>query len=210
MDSVKSLEEYAEEVFRALTEHFEGFDLKGSDDMPVLREWFVLGIDPNYVVYAISDGMSQGKINDRFSLTNIGKFVVNWFKRECRREAEEARRSIREETLPYNRIEKLAKIVKSVLVELKVSDQSLVNRILNLRNCSDLMEVERALSSLEDEFLKVVERNSPKTKECKRKVERLLERYSLYWDEKILKITEKTLVKKCLKRAYGIPEFSVI
>ncbi len=211
MDDIKSVEDYAKEVWECIKDHFDTYQWGGSsDDFAVIRDWYMIGIEPHYVLFAISEGLSQGEISPNFKLQDIKEFVKNWYKKEAREEAEEARKTFKEDNLPYNKIEKLARIVKSVLIELNISDFSIVDKIISLKNYPNLFEIEKSLADLEEEFLKIVERNSPKAKKCRRRAESLLKKYSFYWDKKIVKLTKRTLVKKCLRRVYGIPEFSII
>jgi len=206
MDEIKSLEDYAKDLLSCIRDHFGTFQWRGSDDYSVIREWYQMGIEPHYVLLALS----ESNINGNFRLQEVNDIVKRWYRGECKEEANEARKTLRRETLPYNKVEKLAKIVKSVLIELDISDFSIVKKILSLRNYPSLKEVEEALYSLEEEFYKLLEKTSPKAKECKERAEKLLLRYEFYWDENVLKATKKALVRKCLRQIYGIPEFSVV
>jgi len=206
MDEIKSLKEYAQEVLDCIRDRYENFFYTGQDDIAVIREWYDLGIEPHYVLMALS----EEEIPDRFTFRDIRDVVKKWFFRECRKEADEARRSFSRETLPYNRLEKLYKIVKSILMELQVKDLSLAGKILSLRDYPNLLEVERALKEIEERFYQVVEESSPKTEECREKVRKELEPYTLYWNKKVYRLTEKALIRECLKREYGIPEFSAV
>ncbi len=206
MDEVKSLKDYAQEVLDCIRDRYENFSYRGQDDLAVIREWYSLGIEPHYVLMALS----EENVPEPFTFRDIREVVKRWFFRECRKEAEEARRSFSKETLPYNRIEKLYKIVKSILIELQVKDLSVAEKILSLRNYPNLLEVEKALREIEDQFYEIVEMNSPKTKECREKARKELEPYILYWNRKVYKITEKALIRECLRKEYGIPEFSAV
>jgi len=206
MDEIKSLEEYAQEVVDCIRDRYEHFTYRGQDDIPVIREWYNLGIEPHYVLMAIS----EERVPERFTFRDIREIVKRWFFRECRKEADEARRSFSKETLPYNRLEKLYKIVKSVLLELQVKDLSVAEKILSLRNYPNLLEIEKALKEIEDEFYAVVERSSPKVKECRERARKKIEPYSVYWSSKVCRLTERALLRECLKREYGIPEFSAV
>ena len=206
MDRVKSLEEYAQELIECIRDQYESFFYRGQDDLPVIREWYNLGIEPHYVLMALTE---EG-VPERFSLRDLREPVKRWFYRECRKEADEARRSFSKETLPHNRIEKLYKIVKSVLIELEVKDLSVAEKILSLRNYPNLLEIEKSLKEIEDEFYSIVESRSPKLKECRASAKKKLEPFSVYWNRKVYRLTEKALVRDCLKRAYGIPDFSAV
>jgi hypothetical protein len=206
MDEIKSLEDYAKDVLSCIRDYFGDFQWRGSDDYNVIREWYHMGIEPHYVLLAISESNVKGN----FRLREVNEIVKRWYRKECRKEASEARETLNEETLPYNRIEKLAKIVKSILIELEISDFSVVKKILSLRDYPSLKEVEKTLYSIEEEFYKLLETSSPKTEECRKKVKDLLSRYEFYWDENVLKASEKALVRNCLRKIYGIPEFSVV
>ena len=206
MDEVKSLEEYAQELVECIRDQYENFLYRGQDDLPVIREWYNLGIEPHYVLMALA----EEQVPSRFTFRDLRELVKKWFYRECRREADEARRSFSRETLPYNRLEKLYKIVKSILIELEIKDLSVAEKILSLRNYPNLLEVEKTLKEIEDQFYAIVETHSPKVKECRAEVKKMLEPYSVYWSNKIYKLTEKALLRACLKKAYGIPEFSAI
>jgi len=206
MDEIKSLDEYAQEVLDCIRDRYENFSYRGQDDIAVIREWYNLGIEPHYVLMALS----EENVPDRFTFRDIREIVKQWFFRECRREADEARRSFSKETLPYNKLEKLYKIVKSILIELQVRDLSIAEKILSLRNYPNLLEVEKALQEIEDRFYEIVEMHSPKLKECREEVKRKLEPYTFYWDVKVYRLTERALIRKCLKREHGIPEFSAV
>ncbi len=206
MDEIKSLEEYAQELVECIRDQYENFLYRGQDDLPVIREWYNLGIEPHYVLMALA----EEQVPSRFTFRDLRELVKKWFYRECRREAEEARRSFSRETLPYNKLEKLYKIVKSILIELEIKDLSVAEKILSLRNYPNLLEVEKTLKEIEDQFYATVETHSPKVKECRAEVRRMLEPYSVYWSSKIYKLTEKALLRACLKKAYGIPEFSAV
>ena len=206
MDEIKSLKEYAQEVLDCIRDRYENFSYRGQDDIAVIREWYSLGIEPHYVLMALS----EENVPDHFTFRDIRDIVKRWFFRECRKEADEARRSFSKETLPYNKLEKLSKIVKSILIELQVKDLSIAEKILSLRNYPNLLEVERALKEIEDRFYEIVELNSPKIKECREEARRRLEPYTFYWNRKIYRLTERALIRECLKREYGIPEFSAV
>ena len=206
MDEVKSLEEYAQELVECIRDQYENFYYRGHDDLPIIREWFNLGIEPHYVLMALA----EEDIPVRFSFKDIREPVKRWFFRECRREAEEARKTFSKETLPHNRIEKLYKIVKSILIELDVRDLSLAEKILSLREYPNLFEVEKSLKEMEDQFYAILESRSPHVKECKAKVKKQLDSYSVYWNSKIYRLTAKALFRECLKRAHGVPEFSAV
>jgi len=206
MDEIKSLEDYARDLLSCIRDHFDNFQWGGSDDYNVIREWYQMGIEPHYVALAIS----ESNVSGIFRLQEVKDIVKRWYRSECKEEADEARKTLKNETLPYNKVEKLAKIVKSVLIELEASDFSVVRKILSLRDYPSLKEVEEALYSLEEEFYKLLEKTSPKAKKCKERAEKLLLRYEFYWDENVLKATKKALVRKCLRQIYGIPEFSVV
>lgn len=206
MDEIKSLDEYAQEVLDCIRDRYENFFYRGQDDIAVIREWYNLGIEPHYVLMALS----EENVPERFTFRDIREIVKQWFFRECRKEADEARRSFLKETLPYNRLEKLYKIVKSILIELQVKDLSIAEKILSLRNYPNLLEVERALQEIEDRFYEIVEMHSPKVKECREEAKRKLEPYTFYWNVKVYRLTERALIRECLKREHGIPEFSAV
>ena len=206
MDEVKSLKDYAQEVLDCIRDRYENFSYRGQDDLAVIREWYSLGIEPHYVLMALS----EENVPEPFTFRDIREVVKRWFFRECRKEADEARKSFSKETLPYNRIEKLYKIVKSILIELQVKDLSVAEKILSLRNYPNLLEVEKALKEIEEQFYEIVEMNSPKVKECREKARKELEPYTFYWSRKVYKLTEKALIRECLRKKYGIPEFSAV
>ena len=206
MDEVKSLKEYAQELVECIRDQYENFFYRGYDDLPVIEEWYSLGIEPHYVLMALA----EEKVPERFTLGDLREPVKRWFFRECKKEAEEARKSFTKETLPHNRIEKLYKIVKSVLMELNVSDFSVASRILSLREYPNLFEIERSLKEIEDQFYALLESHSPHVEECKNRIRKQLDSYSVYWNSKIYKLTARALLRECLKRAHGIPEFSAV
>jgi hypothetical protein len=207
MEQERSFKEYLNEVKELLTEGFaENFFFAGASDVQAARELYSIGVKPIYLLYVLQEEGLSG----RFCLSQVKELVKERFKREAEREAKQAVQSYYGEVLPYKRLEKLAAIVRSLLVKLEVEDFGIVERLIELQEEEELLEIERELMRLEELLFKLLESRSPYSKECKEMADKYLEKYAFYWNEKLLELTRKALIKKCLRLKYGIPEFTAL
>jgi hypothetical protein len=207
MEQERSFKEYLNEVKELLTESFaEKFFFSGASDVQAARELYSLGVEPIYLLYVLQE---EG-LGGRFCLSQVKELVKEKYKRDTENDARKAAQSYYCEVLPYRRLEKLAAIVKSVLVKLEVEDFGIVERLKELQEEEELLEIERELMRLEELLFKLLERTSPYAKECEEFASRHLEKYAFYWNEKLLELTKKALLRRCLRLKHGIPEFTAL
>ena len=207
MDREKSLSEYLNEIKTGLEEAYpNSFFFSGVNDTPTVREWYSLDIPLGFVLLTLS----EEKLPRRFSLKDIGDLVKKKFKSYTRKEAKDALGTLREETIPYLKLDKLYKILKSVLLEVGVEDLSILEKLRELKKLEDIRQIENELIRFEETFYEFLSKRSPLGEKCKEVAEKKLSPYRVYWHKKVLQLTEKALIKKCLKEAYGIPDFTIL
>ncbi|WP_163328368.1 hypothetical protein GFV12_04770 [Desulfurobacterium thermolithotrophum] len=207
MDKDKSLSEYIDEIQIGLEEAYPGkFFFSGSNDLSVVRRWYSLNIPLGFVLLALSDE----ELPKRFSLKDIDELVVKKFRKYAQDEAKFALGALRKEVIPYAKLEKLYKILQSILLEIGIEDFSLLEKLKELKRIEDIKQLEEELINFEKTFYSFLYKNSPFRKECKNYAEKLLAPYNIYWHKKVLQLTKKALIKKCLKEKYGIPDFTIL
>jgi hypothetical protein len=207
MDKEKSLKEYAKEIVTHLEEEYPSlFFYSGSNDTAVLRDWYSMQIPLHFVLLVLSENPPQG----RFTLRDIDRLVRERFKQFTRKEAKFALGSLQEETIPYRKLEKLYTILKSILLELEVEDLSIIEELQELKNRDSLKEIEEELINLEEKFFNLLFEYSPHSEACKQMVTEKLKPYRFYWHERVYEVTERALIKKCLRKKHGIPEFTLL
>jgi hypothetical protein len=207
MDKEKSLKEYIREIVAHLEEEYPSlFFYSGSNDTAVLRDWYSMQIPLHFVLLVLSENPPQG----RFTLSDIDRLVRERFKQFTRKEAKFALGSLQEETIPYRKLEKLYTILKSVLIELEVDDLSIIEQLQRLKSCDSLKEIEEELINLEERFYELLFEHSPHSRMCKQLATEKLKPYRFYWHKKVYEVTERALIKICLRKKHGIPEFTLL
>jgi hypothetical protein len=206
MDKEKSLKEYIKDIIAHLEEEYPSFSYSGSNDIAILRNWYSMQIPLHFVLLVLSESPPQG----RFTLSDIDRLVRERFKQFTRKEAKFALGSLQEETIPYRKLDKLYTIIKSVLLELEVDNLSILERIEELKKLESLKRIEEELINLEENFYNLILKRSPYTEECRQLVTEKLKPYKFYWQKKVYEVTERALIKKCLKKKHGIPEFTLL
>ncbi|GEM_PF-963075 len=207
MGEKQTLSEYLEDIRRVLEEVYgEYFYFSGANDMPAVRDWYLMGIEPTFVLLALSDET----IKRKFSLSDIRDLVKKKFKHYALKEAREARSTLREEPIPHAKVEKLYKIVKSILLELEVEDHSFAERLLELQELDNLFDIERELYELEKLFYRILASYSPYVSDCERLADKLVSPYSAYWERDVIALTKSSIIRECLKKKHGVPEFTLL
>ena len=207
MDREKSLSEYLNEIKTTLEETYPGsFYYSGSNDTAVVREWYSLEIPLGFVLLTLS----EEKLPKRFSLKDVRNLVKNRFKNYAKEEAKKALKTLKKDPFPYLKLDKLYKILKSVLLEVGVEDLSILEKLRELKKLEDIRQIENELIRFEETFYEFLSKKSPLGEKCKEVAEKKLSPYRIYWHKKVLQLTEKALIKKCLKEAYGIPDFTIL
>lgn len=207
MDKEQSLSEYVNELKVGLEEAYpDSFFFSGANDLPTLREWYALNVSLGFVLLALN----EEKLPRRFSLKDIDSLIKKKFRNYARSEAKDALGTLNEENIPYIKLDKLYKILKSILLEVGVKDLSILEILKELRKLEDVMQIERELINFEVTFYKFLFRKSKLADKCKERAEKELFPYKIYWNEGILRLTRSSLIKKCLKDAYGIPDFTIL
>ncbi|TCK05367.1 hypothetical protein [Phorcysia thermohydrogeniphila] len=207
MDKEKSLKEYIREIVTHLEEEYPSlFFYSGSNDTAVLRDWYSMQIPLHFVLLVLSENPPQG----RFTLCDIDRLVRERFKQFTRKEAKFALGSLQEETIPYRKLDKLYTILKSILLELEIDDLSIIERLEELKGLDSLKEIEEELINLEEKFYDFLFQYSPYAESCKHLAVEKLKPYRFYWHEKVYEVTERALIKKCLRKKHGIPEFTLL
>jgi len=206
MDKEKGLKEYIKDVIAHIEEEYPSFSYSGSNDSAILRNWYSMQIPLHFVLLVLSENPPQG----RFTLSDIDKLVRERFKQFTRKEAKFALGSLQEETIPYRKLEKLYTIVKSILLELEVENFSILERLEKLKKRESLKTIEEELINLEEEFYNLIIERSPYTAECRHLVREKLKPYKFYWHKKVYDVTERALLKNCLRKKHGIPEFTLL
>lgn len=192
--------EYVRDLKEVLSESFEErFFFSPASDIAAARELFRMGVKPQEVLLILEHESPPG----RFSLFHVKELIKSRAGMGSSCEVEET-----SGTGPYARVEAIYSHVRSLLSRLGIDGRELLNRIERLLEVEEPLEIERELIKIEDELLKLLEEKSPASGRCRENVERRLERYSFYWSDRILRLTRKELLRECLRKEYGLPEFT--
>ncbi len=194
----RNFREYLEALKELLSEHFEGkFYFVPSTDSVAAKELFELKLAPEEVLsFLVKYG--EDLISRRFNLFQVKELVKNF-----------SRRPSESSEVPYsvNRVEILIDFLDSLSRELKLDQSLLKRRLEELLEEEDSFKVERELYRIEDELFNMLE-ETPAGRKCREEAERKVDRFSFYWKGKVLEVTRKALVRECLRKRYGIPEFT--
>ncbi len=208
MGKKKDFGSYLSELVGLVEADFSGrFFFNGINDKQVVQEWFELEIPQPLVLLILRDLDAEGKLPDRFSFKDVGEEVKEGYKRYSKEEATEAAGRIKEETIPYRRIENLAKILRSILLEAGIRKYKLIKELEKLKDVEDLMLIEKKLSELEESFYQMLSEKHP---ECRRIAEKRVSPYKFYWHSKIYEITLKAVEMECLREKFKIPDFTIL
>ncbi|WP_457680145.1 hypothetical protein [Thermovibrio sp.] len=198
------MKEFINDLVELVTDSHPNFNFSTSIDYSVLLEFVKKGIDAATLAWAIKKVCPADKV---FSLYQIKGEVE-----ELLLESGYLKKK-REESLsvePYLKIEKLIEFLNSLFDSLGVSGGRFVCRLRKLLEEEDLLKVERELYRLEEELFNYLMEVSPYYKECKERAERLVSKHAFYWNERVLEFTKREIVKECLRRRHGIPEFTAL
>jgi len=199
MDQREAFKRYLTDLRALLAENFDGkFYFGGVSDVGAARELFARGIDPLQVMMILED---EG-IDGRFNLSDVRNLVLSRAPSPVK-EAEFV-------SSPYEKVERLRQFVISLLIELDAEDRGIVDALGRLTEEEELFKIEKELQKIEDSLFKILELYSPHSKECARWAKSKLERFSFYWSEKILELSQKALFRECLRKKHGIPEFTAL
>jgi len=203
----KKFTEYAREIVNYLSESFPSLYHGGSDDSQILRKWYRKRI-PEHLIKLIIEEL-PAKDAKNIKLSDIDRAVMERFASYIREEEKTLRREIERERIPERKLEKLAKLIQNILIEIGVDDLSVAERIGKLSEL-DTFTAEKELYRVEREFYRMLLRSSPHSKECIERSKEQLKKYRFYWPRDSYFTTLKALVKKCLKEKHEIPEFTVV
>jgi len=198
MDQREAFERYLTDLRALLAENFDGrFYFGGVNDVGAAKELFARGIEPLQVMMILED---EG-IDGRFNLSDVKRLVLS-----------RVSTPVREAELfsPYEKVERLRQFVVSLLIELDAEDRGIVDAFNRLLAEEELFKIEKELHKIEDSLFKILELYSPHSKECAGQAKLKLERFSFYWNEKILELSQKALFRECLRKKHGIPEFTAL
>ncbi|SMP02640.1 hypothetical protein SAMN06265339_0063 [Desulfurobacterium pacificum] len=183
------------------------FIFKGVNDRQIVQEWFDLEIPNHLVPLILSDLDDEGRLPRIFSFSDVNEEVKEGYKRYSKKEATEAAGRIKEETIPYKRIESLAKILRSILLEAGIRKYKLIKELEKLKESENLVLIEEKLSEMEEAFYQLLSEKYP---ECKKIAEKKVSPYKFYWHPKIYEITLKAVEMKCLKEKFKVPDFTIL
>ncbi|WP_456420354.1 hypothetical protein [Thermovibrio sp.] len=195
----RNFPEYLRALKELLSDHFEEkFYFSSGSDIPAARELFKLNVPPEEVLSCLVNYGGE-LISRRFNLFQVKELVKEKLPKE--------KSSSLPQPSPLNRVELLLDFVGSLLKKLGLSGRELIGELKELLEEEDSLKVERELYRLEGELFKLLE-STPAALECKREARKKLEKYSFYWNKRVLELTERALIRECLRKRYGVPEFT--
>ncbi len=197
----RDFKEYLRALRELLTDHFEGkFYFSVGSDVQAARTLFSLQVPPEEVLSCLVN-YGQELIERRFNLFQVAQLVKENVKEKT---------STPQPQVPtLSRVELLIDFTGSLLSKLNLPAGKILGRLKELLDEEDPLTLERELIKVEGELFNLLE-STPQGKECREEARRKLEKYSFYWDSKVLELTQKALVKECLRRRYGVPEFTSV
>jgi len=197
MDKKEAFSKYLNDLRSLLSESFDGkFYFSGANDMDAARELFNKQIEPLQVMMILQ----EEEMDRPFNLSEVKRLVLK--KVFSSQEAEPY-------CAPEERIEELRHFVSFLLSELNAPDDyGIVKKLAELASEEDLLKVESELYKIENNLFKLLKLHSPHYQECARVAAKKVKKFSFYWDKKVLSLTEKALIRECLRKKHGIPPFS--
>ncbi len=199
MEQKEAFRKYLLDLNSLLNEELEGKYYQTLDDSSIAYELFKAKVNPIKVLEVFMTILKESP-KERLSLRDLRPFL-----RELTEKEQEGKA-----ITPYERVSKLISYLKYLFAELGVEEDNLIRKLEKLLEEEELFKIEGELYRIEEELFKLLEANSPFYQECLKRALKATNRFSFYWKGKVLEITRKAIIKKCLREKHGIPEFSAL
>ncbi len=199
MEQRGDFKRYLIDLNSLLNEELEGKYYQTSDDNSIAYELFRANVSPIEVLEVFMTILKESP-KERLSLRDLRPFLSELTQKEQESKV----------ITPYEKVSRLISYLKYLFAELEVEDDGIIGKLEKLLEEEELFKIEKELYKVEEELFKLLEATSPFYQECLKKALKATNRFSFYWKGKVLEITRKAIIKKCLREKHGIPEFSAL